>query len=524
MTDQNSLWGPVTRVLDRACLHFAPRTALIAGDRSLTYAELGGLTNRIANSLLALGISKGDRVGLLMPNTLEFVPAQYGIWKAGAVPVQMAARASAEDQEYFLTASEATALIYHQAFDAVAAGLVQRVPTLRTLIRVGDQPVDLALDFGEITSAASDSAPGVELGPNDPAQILFTSGSTGIPKGVLFTHDRLSHYLITAGLEIGDTRPGEVFAHGAPLTHFTQIFLLPTFLRGGTNVIMPGLDVDTLLGTVERHRVTATAIVPTVLYVLLDHPKLAAADLSSLGTVIYAGSPMAPEKLRAAVDALGPVFVQAYAGTEPGFISCLRKQDHNADDPHALARLGSAGRPLFQVDISIQDEQDRPLPPGEPGEICVRQLGRMAGYLDSAKDSEAIRADWVHSGDIGYLDDAGYLFLVDRKKDLVVTGGYNVFPRQIEDVLATHPSVAQSAVIGVPHPKWGEAVHAVVVRRPGHPVTAFELIELVKEHKGSVWAPKTLDFVESLPLNASGKVDKKALRAPYWSGRDRQVN
>ncbi|MFJ4656767.1 AMP-binding protein [Nocardia sp. NPDC088792] len=524
MPSQNSLWGPVTEVLDRACTYFAERVALIAGERELTYAQLRSLSDRVGNGLIGQGVGKGDRVGLLMPNTLEYLPTQYGIWKAGAVPVQMAARAAAEDHRYFLTESGATTLIYHYSFDAIVAEIRDRVPALRTLIRLGDQPAGEALDYAETFGAQPDSAPGIELAPDDTAQIMFTSGSTGTPKGVVFTHERLSHFLITAGLEIGDTRPGEIFAHGAPLTHFTQIFALPTFLRGGTNVILPGLDVGTLLNAVARHRVTATAVVPTVIYLMLEHPEFAAAELALLRTVIYAGSPMAPDRLRAAIEALGSVFVQAYAGTEPGFLSCLRKEDHRLDDPAAVARLGSAGRPLFNVGISIQDDDDRHLPVGEAGEICARQLGRMSGYLDPALNAEALRDDWVHSGDIGYVDEAGYLFLVDRKKDLVVSGGFNVFPRQVEDVLAGHAAVAHSAVIGIPHAKWGEAVHAVVVRKPGHVVEPEELIALVKQHKGSVWAPKTVEFVDALPLNPSGKVDKKALRAPHWAGRSRQVH
>ncbi|WP_433662219.1 AMP-binding protein [Nocardia sp. CA-128927] len=524
MTDQNSMWGPVTRVLDRACAYYADRVAVIAGDRRLTYAQLRALSNRVGNGLIRLGVAKGERVGLLMPNTLEYIPTQHGIWKSGAVPVQMAARASTEDHCYFLTESAATTLIYHEAFDSTVAEIKDRVPTLRRLIRLADEPSATAADYYETFDTAADSTPDVAVSEADAAHVMFTSGSTGTPKGVLFTHGQMSHYLITAGLEIGDARPGEVFAHGAPLTHFTQVFVLPTFMRGGTNVILPGLDVDTLLDAVVRHRVTATAVVPTVIYLLLDHPKLAVADLSSLQTVVYAGSPMAPDKLRAAIEALGEVFIQTYAGTEPGFLTCLRKEDHRLDSPEALARLSSAGRPLFHVDISIQDDNDKQLPVGEVGEICARQPGRMSGYLDSSKDTEALRDHWVHSGDIGYLDEAGYVFLIDCKKDLVVTGGFNVFPRQVEDVLATHPAVAHSAVIGVPHDKWGEAVHAVVVPKPGHSVTADELIALVKEHKGSVWAPKTLDFREALPLNPSGKVDKKALRAPYWAGHTRQVN
>jgi acyl-CoA synthetase (AMP-forming)/AMP-acid ligase II len=259
-------------------------------------------------------------------------------------------------------------------------------------------------------------------------------------------------------------------------------------------------------------------------YLLLDHPRLGTTDFSSLRTVVYAGSPMAPDRLKQALEVLGPIFVQTYAGTEPSYMTCLRKEDHRIDTAEGLHRLASAGRAMYHVDLSIRDLDGRQLPLNQAGEICARQPGQMVGYTNSSMDGEVIRDGWVSSGDIGYVDDAGYLFIMDRMKDMIVTGGLNVFPRQIEDVLVTHPAVEHAAVIGVPDPKWSEAVKAVVVTRPGATVDPGELIDLVKAHKGSAWAPKSVDFRDALPTNPSGKIDKKALRAAYWAGRQRQVN
>jgi acyl-CoA synthetase (AMP-forming)/AMP-acid ligase II len=541
------MWGTLPEVFDRACLYYADKIAIRDDDRSVTYRQMQRWANQVAWGLGALGVAPGERVGLLLPNALEFIPTQHGIWKAGAVLVQMPVRASAATHRANLEQTAATTLIYHAAFDDVARELADSLPNLKTVIRLaaaGDpaarqaqaqaavhQTVHQTVDYQAHFGAQPDTAPEVTVNEQDEAYILFTSGSTGEPKGVINSHFTWAHYSITAGLEIADTRPGEVFAHGAPLTHFTQIFVMPTFLRGGTNVMLPGLDPGGLLDAVGRYRVTATALVPTVVYLLLDHPRRATADLSSLRTMIYAGSPIAPERLKEALEAFGPVFVQTYAGTEPGYVSCLRKEDHRADSEAAVKRLASAGRPIPYVRVSIQDDLDRPLPAGEAGEICSRQLGQMLGYVDAARTPEALRDGWVHTGDVGYLDDDGFLYIVDRKRDMVVSGGFNVFPRQVEDVLLGHPAVAQAAVIGVPHPKWGEAVHAVVVLRDGATANAAELtaeltaelIAAVRQRLGSVCAPKTVEFAAALPVNPAGKLDKKALRAPYWSGRDRQV-
>jgi acyl-CoA synthetase (AMP-forming)/AMP-acid ligase II len=519
------MWGTLPEVFDRVTQDYADRTAIVDGDRRMTYREMRDQANRVANGLAAAGVVQGDRVGLLLPNCLEFLPTQHGIWKAGAVLVQMPGRASAATHRQNLEQTAATALIYHASFEAVAQEILAGAPGIKTVVRLGGmgQAVAEALDYDEHMGSQPTDPPQVRIDEDDEAYVLFTSGSTGEPKGVVNSHFTWAHYSITAGLEIGDIRFGEVFAHGAPMTHFTQIFAMPTFIRGGTNVMLPGLEVDGLLAAIEKEKVTATAVVPTIIYMLVDSPHRADYDISSLQTIVYAGSPIAPDRLKAALDVFGPIFIQTYAGTEPGYVSCLRKDDHRVDSPQAIARLASAGRPIPYVKVCIQDEQDNVLPVGETGEICSKQLGQMLGYVDASRNAEALRDGWVHTGDVGRLDEDGFLYLVDRKKDMVVSGGFNVFPRQVEDVLATHPAVAMSAVVGIPHEKWGEAVHAFVVLKDGAQVEDAELIALVKHELGGVAAPKTVERRTELPVNPAGKVDKKVLRAPFWAGRDRQV-
>ncbi|MCW2752942.1 MAG: o-succinylbenzoate--CoA ligase [Marmoricola sp.] len=518
------MWGTLPDTLDKACGNFAERIAIIDDERTLTYTELRDLSNQIGSALVAIGVEKGERVGLLLPNSLEFIPSQHGIWKAGAVLVQMPTRASASVHQANLEQTDATTLIYHAKFDDTVAQVRGALPRLINFVRVGGDSADSAdHDFATLVGKQPADRPDVAIDQHDECYVLFTSGSTGEPKGVLQSHFTWGHYSITAGLEIGDTRFGEVFAHGAPLTHFSQIFVMPTFLRGGTNVMLPGLEVDALLNAISRYAVTATAVVPTIIYLLLDHPHREDHDLSSLNTMIYAGSPIAPDRLKQALEVFGQIFIQAYAGTEPGYVSCLRKVDHRVDTEEDLRRLASGGRPIPYVDVSIQDDEDNHLAHGEVGEVCSRQLGQMLGYVDATRNAEALRAGWVHTGDIGKIGDDGFLYIVDRKKDLVVSGGFNVFPRQVEDVLLGHPAVAQSAVIGVPHEKWGEAVHAFVVTKPGASTTVEEIQAHVKAELGAIPSPKSVDFIAELPVNPAGKVDKKALRLPFWEGRDRQV-
>jgi acyl-CoA synthetase (AMP-forming)/AMP-acid ligase II len=459
--------GTVCRAFDRSVQLFADRPAVVDGERSMTYRELGERADAVARALRAAGVAPGDRVAMLMPNCLEFLPTLFGIWKAGAAFTQLPARGGPTDFAIILDMVDARAVVYHERFDEAIAAIRPGLKATDVFLRFGVTPVPAdTLDLDAIAQAESGTA---------------------------------------------------------PLAHFTISFVLPTMIRGGINVMIDGFTPDAFADAVQRHGVTATAVVPAIIYALLGFPA-AVARLRTLRTVVYAGSPMSRHRLADAISALGKVFVQTYAGSEPGFVSCLRKEDHDPDSELGLDRLASAGRAMFHVDVSIQDDDGNPVPDGEPGEICVRSPGQMLGYWDSSRDAEAMRNGWIRTGDIGRLDPDGYLYIVDRKKDMIVTGGLNVFPAQVEDVLTGHSAIAQCAVIGIPDPKWGESVTAFCVLRPDAEVSEQELIDLVKAAKGSVWAPKRVDFVAALPMTPTGKTDKKALRVPFWMGHDRAVN
>ncbi|HME02271.1 MAG TPA: AMP-binding protein, partial [Solirubrobacteraceae bacterium] len=330
--------------------------------------------------------------------------------------------------------------------------------------------------------------------------------------------------LYSATLEL-DVRPGEVSAHIAPLTHSGMVYVLPVWARGGTNVVLGGFDPAQLLHTIEHEHVTSTLMVPTMLYYLLDLPGIADRDLSSLRTLTYGAAPMGPERIEQALEVFGPIFIQVYGQSEaPAQITVLAKRDH------ILARenpdlLRSCGRPVAIVDVRCADDALTSVPDGEPGEILVRGPNVTPGYINKPKETAAaLRDGWLCTGDIGVRDEQGYFYIVDRKKDMIVSGGFNVYPKEVEQTLFAHPAVRDVCVVGVPDEKWGEAVKAVVVMDPDAATTDTELIEFVKARKGSVLAPKSVDFVEAIPLSSLGKHDKKALRETYWAGRERAVN
>jgi fatty-acyl-CoA synthase len=297
-------------------------------------------------------------------------------------------------------------------------------------------------------------------------------------------------------------------------------------LAGGAFYVMEAFTPDGFFDLVAEHRITATLLVPVMLYALQGHPRYETADMSSMETIFYGASPMSPAKLARAIDDWGPVFFQFYGQTEaPMVITHLKKGEH---DPTRPDRLASCGRAVPWMHVALLDADDRPVPEGESGEICTRGPLVMTGYKGLPDETaEALSGDWLHTGDVGRFDDDGYLYIVDRTKDMVITGGFNVFPREVEDVISTHPAVGMVMVIGVPDDKWGEAVKAVVVLQPGHEPTdelTRELQQLVKDAKGSQQAPKSIDYVDALPLTPVGKPDKKSVRARYWNDLDRAVS
>jgi fatty-acyl-CoA synthase len=352
------------------------------------------------------------------------------------------------------------------------------------------------------------------------ATLNYTGGTTGKSKGALRHHRELSYFAtaILAGFEIPDDP--RYLAVG-PISHVTGTKVLPVLMKGGTVHMLKGFDPDAVFAAIARERINFTLFVPTMIYVLLDHPGMAKADLSSLEYLLYGASAMSPSRLVEGIERIGQVFGQLYGQTECYPVSVLRKAEHDRARPELFE---SCGVPIAACQVKILDQNDQETPVGEPGEICVRAPHVMAEYWKRPEQTaETLKNGWLHTGDVARADEQGYLFILDRKKDMVVSGGFNIFPREVEDVLAAHPDVAMVAVVGMPHPKWGEAVAAVVVARPGTRPAAQALADLVKARKGSAHAPKHIEFVDSLPMTSLGKVDKKALRAKFWAGQTRMV-
>ena len=500
------------------------RPAIYLNGDVLTTGQLGGQVSRYVQAYAAAGITPGTGTAVLASNRPEvlFVTGAATLTPTRNTPLHPLG--SLEDHAYVVRDAGIQALVFDPAFAGRAAALRDAVPGLTRLLSLG--PSDVGED---LTALAAGFEPQPLVAPQvDPEAIsalAYTGGTTGVPKGVMNTFRGSA---AMAQLMLGEWQWPAELRHlvCTPLSHAGAAFVIPVLTRGGFIVVLPKFDAGAVLAAIEQHRITSVFLVPSMIYALLDHPAFATTDLSSLQTVFYGASPMSPVRLQEAIRKLGPIFFQFYGQTEaPQTVCVLRKEDHDPDD---LTRLATCGRPVPWVHVELLDDECQPVPRGEPGEICVRGPLVMNGYWNKPEQTrEALRGGWLHTGDVAREDDQGFYTIVDRKKDMIVSGGFNVFPREIENVLATHPAVATSAVIGVPDPKWGEAVKAVIVVRPGTTAEpsalAAELTALVKEHKGSHHAPKSVDFTDAIPLTPVGKPDKKALRARYWSGAGRQV-
>jgi fatty-acyl-CoA synthase len=500
-------------VLDACAASFGDATAIVHEGERFSYAQAIGDLRAFGRGLRAAGLLPDDRVAILMKDSPDLITAMYGALWAGLTIVPLNTRLALEDHVYMLRDSGARALLFDDAMAGRGSAIAQEAG-----------PEICVRCSGDALSKAQDRGPGSpeDVDPEKPVWIQYTGGTTGLPKGSLHSHRTMLSSLLSCALEF-DLRPGERCAFVAPLTHSGAGMFLPVWMRGGTNILLGGFDADQLLSTIESERVTSTLMVPTMISVLLEHPALQQFDLSTLRTVVYGAAPISRTLLESALDQLGPVLVQAYGQTEAFCqITVMTKDDHVAarERPELLA---SCGRPVPLCDLRVVDDELQPLPPGETGEIIVRGPHVILGYLGKPEETAKTLVDgWLRTGDIGRRDEAGFVYLVDRKSDMIITGGFNVFPKEVELVLDRHDAVAAVCVIGVPDDKWGEAIKAVVV--PAREIDASELIGFVKAHKGSVAAPKTVDFVDALPLTSLGKVDKKALRQRYWADRERAVN
>ncbi len=510
-----------TELVRRGARRHGGRTAVISGDRSLTFREVDETANRMANVLIGLGVEPGARIGLLVDNGLWSVPIDFACLKAGAVRVPLNARLAAAEQARMLEATGVRILVHGAALAERAADLAERLPGL-ALVGLGASPDAASLDLLAELAQASPADPELPAQPTDPVLVLYTSGTTGALKAVV--HTQASYAAICANILANLVSPGpdSVMLHAASLIHASGTFVLPYWVRGGAAAVLPGFDPASYLDSLAAHRATEINLVPTMLGMLLSSGAAERADVSSLRTAVYGASPMPRPVLAQTLELWGPRLVQYYGQTEaPLAITVLDAADHT--DP-ALA--GSCGAPSVDAEVRVTAEDGTPLNPGEVGELRVRAPFAMAGY-HGAPDltAETLDADgWVRTRDLARFDDRGYLTLVDRTSDMIITGGYNVYPREVEDVLMAHPAVAGAAVVGAPDPTWVEAVTAFVTLRPGAQVTGAELQDAVRSALAGYKVPKTVHVVDQLPLSPVGKVLRRALREPLWAdGAAREV-
>ena len=499
------------------------------GDTTLTGGDLADEMSRYVAAFLELGIGTGSPVGLLALNRPEVLVVIGAGQMLGMRRTALHPLGSLDDHAYVLADAGIETLVIdpNPAFVERARLLEERVPSLKRILTFG--PADVGTDLSAL--AATKPAGPLEVADLEPdavVSVTYTGGTTGKPKGVVGTAASMAA-MTQVQLAEWEWPERPTFLMCTPLSHAGAAFFVPTLMTGGSMVVLPRFDPGEVLRTIEQERVTATMLVPSMLYALLDHPDADTTDMSSLETVYYGASAINPVRLGEAIRRWGPIFAQYFGQSEaPMVISYFARADHDPDRPE---RLASCGRPSAFLRTALLDGDGDPVPRGEPGEVCVAGPVLAQGYWNLPEETaETFRDGWLHTGDVAREDEDGFWYIVDRTKDMIVTGGFNVFPREVEDVIAEHPAVAQVGVVGVPDEKWGEAVTAVVVLRPDadHSEAAVarlteEIRAAVKERKGAVQAPKQVVVADSLPLTGLGKPDKKALRAQFWDGQGRAV-
>ena len=519
----NELYRPqlLPDLLITALARNGDRPCLYVGEDVLTASQMRDEISSYVQVFRSRGIGQGQGVATLAKNRPEVLCSMGAVMVNGCRNTPLHPLGSLDDHSYVLEDAGIDTLIFDPVFAERAQQLRERIPGLNRLLSygqadVGDNLVALAKSFKPEPLVSPD------VDPEDLSALAYTGGTTGKPKGVMNTYRGSA---LMAQIMASEWQWPDEVRHlvCTPLSHAGSSMFVPLLLLGGSMVVLPAFDAGAVLEAIEQYRITTTMLVPSMIYALLDHPAFAGTDLSSLETVFYGASPMSPTRLQEAIRKLGPIFFQFYGQTEcPQALCSLRKEDH---DPEDLARLSSCGRPVPWVKVALLDDDGVEVADGLPGELCVRGPLVMKGYWKKPEEtSEALKGGWLHTGDVARKDRQGFLTIVDRKKDMIVSGGFNVFPREVEDVIATDESIAAVAVFGVPDEKWGEAVTAIVVPSGGAVVDVDRLIALVKDRKGPHYAPKTIEVVGSIPMSPLGKPDKKALRARYWAESDRLVH
>jgi long-chain acyl-CoA synthetase len=499
------------------------RVAIHFEGRKITYGDLDRRANQVANALIAAGIMPQARVAVLMKNGPAFFELWFGAAKANAVLVPVNFRLAPPEIAFVVNDAQAELLFVGKDFYGAVEKIAHELNSVRAIIALDGSHPDWP-DYAAWAAQASAADPDLPIRPCDCAVQMYTSGTTGHPKGAQLSHANLLTLLPGALRQFGSWHEGDVSLVCMPLFHIGgSDWALVGLYAGAENILAREFDPPAILRLIAEFGVTKAFFVPAMILFLLQSPQSAGTDFSSLELITYGASPAPIVLIRNALKTFGCGLAQVYGLTETtGAITYLPPEDHGEQN---VERLKSCGKPMAGVEIKIFDAAGRELPPSEVGEVVCRTPQVMLGYWNLPEATQAaVRDGWFHTGDAGYLDRDGYLYIYDRVKDMIISGGENIYPAEVENALFGHPAIADVAVIGVPDEKWGEAVKAIVVRKQGAEVTTAELIDFARTRIAGFKVPRSIDFVDALPRNPSGKILKRELRKPYWADQDRQVH
>lgn len=495
------------------------------GER-FTFQEFYIRTNKLANGLLKLGNKKGDRIGLLGFNNHQYLESMFACWKAGLVIVPLNVRLAAPEISFILNNAEATTLIYDREMEGLVQTFRGSLETVKNYILVGEKKGDL--DYNELLVQSPEDEPPVEVYDTDLAALPYTAGTTGKPKGVMLTHRNEIAQITEGAIDQNIRHRQEVHLAVAPMFHLAVwAFFLPNIYCHNSTVTLKRFDPAMVCRALQDAKVTTTLWVPAMIITMLDYEDCKNYDLSSLRIIYWGAATIPPDRLAAAMKKFGCDFIQGYGMTEssPWAVTVMTAEDHRlavTERPHLLA---SCGRPALGALVRVVDGNDRDVNLGEVGEIIVRGNNIMQGYWKNPEaNNEALKGGWYHTGDLAKQDEEGYLYIVDRKKDMYISGGENVYTKEVEDIISQHPAVFEVAIVSVPDEKWGEAGRAFISCRPGKSVTEDEIRKYMEGKLAHFKMPRYYEFVDSIPRNAAGKILKTVLREPYWKGYERRVH
>jgi len=506
----------VGTLFTKSARSFPDRLAIAYGDYELSYQQANERINKLANGLKGLGIQKASNVAILLHNCPEFLETLFACFKAGLGSVPINFRLHPKECSFIIDNSEAVAVVLGEDFRDSLYALRNEMPRVKHYICITD-PLEGMLPYEALLKNQPTRFTDEEVERDHLAWLFYTSGTTGRPKGAMLTHHNLVVMSMNFFADMAPLGPDDVVLHAAPLSHGSGLYALPNVAKAAANVILKSktFDPKVVFETIQRRKVTNIFMAPAMIKRLITSPEIDKYDLRSLKCINYGGAPIYEEDLKAAVRKLGPVFVQLFGQAEaPMTISYLRREEHLLEGTaEEMKRLTSAGIPRTDLEVKIVDPNDQELPSGEMGEIVVRGEVVMKGYWRNPEASaETLRGGWLHTGDLGIMDEKGYVYILDRAKDMIISGGENIYSREIEDVILKHPAVFEVAVIGVPDEKWGESIKAIVALKQGQKATGEEIINFCKENLAYYKVPKIIEFRGELPKTDVGKVSRRELR------------